>query len=432
MARARGGNTGFAVALVIFGCAFVISTLVAIIFYTKIEAAKDSEDTAIKERQKYVRDSETGAANDFVTPDASVFANMKSRIGAVEEELRSAKTEATKLAAEVNNQNAAATTLVTEKDEVSEQLNQEREQYATIMQQRQEKIDDLIREKDALVAQIADLQAKVEGSIKNADASAQTRIAELNDKIAVIEASVEESRKEATDWKLAYNRLLDSLPKLPEPNTTLPDATVASVFGDGQNLFITLGRKDGLVIGMTFEVYDPLPIIRLNTQGEARGKATVEVYGLEEETATCRLVRIDPGEKIDPGDPLVNIGYDPNMDISMIAFGEFDIERDGGTNDIKRIEALILKSGARLAELSENKDGDPVLTPDIDYIVLGAKPELPEPPDPTDFDPEAIKRYQAKLKENEAYFRVLDDAKILRIPVMNQNRFLQLTGYYQR
>lgn len=432
MARARSGNTGFAVALVIFGCAFVIAALVAIIFYTKIEAAKAGEETAIEERRKYVSDSETGPANDFVSTDATVFANMRAEIQSLEKEVRDLSRNNTELAAKVETMETNADQLVDEKDDVTDRLNAEREQYASIMQERQEKIDALIREKDDLVAQVGDLQAKVTASIEDADAAARERIAELNQRVDELEAEMSEAQSQAANWEREYNQLAEQLPELPEDNTTLPDGEVASVFGDGKDMFITLGRRDGLVIGMTFEVYDPEPVIRLDTQGEARGKATIEVYSLDSENATCRVVRRDRGAKIDPGDPIVNLGYDPNMDIAMVAFGEFDIENDGGSNDIDRIKTLIANSGARLAELERNDDGDPVLTPDLDYIVLGKKPEVPEPPDSADFDPEAHKRYQEQLKRNEAYFRIVDDAKLLRIPVLNQNRFLQLTGYYQR
>ena len=76
--------------------------------------------------------------------------------------------------------------------------------------------------------------------------------------------------------------------------------------------------------------------------------------------------------------------------------------------------------------------GIPILTPDINYIVLGEKPILPDKPGPDEFDPVKIAEYQALLAAYEAYFRIVDDAKIMRIPVLNQERFLDLTGYYER
>lgn len=432
MARARGGNTGLAVALVIFGCAFVISTLVAIIFYTKIEVAEASALTAERELAKYVSPAQVGPANDYLSNDGTMFGSMLSEIKQLQTDLGLANDQVTRLTAATNNMENAFAAKDTEMDEVVASLNAEREQYATIMLQRQEKIDDLLREKQALTQQIASLQQQVTALIENADAAAQQRIAELNDQVSDFQSQLQVAVEAAKDARVEYQQLAETLPKLPEPNTTLPDATVASVFGSGNDLFITLGRNDGIVLGMTFEVYDPQPLIRLNTQGDARGKATIEVYNLTDDTATCRVVRIDNNEKIEPGDPIVNIGYDPNMDVKMYAFGYFDIDGDGGENDIRRIETLILGTTAELTKLSRDDQGNPILTPDIDYIVLGEKPELPAAPAEGDFDPEAFQIYQRQLAEYESYFRILDDAKLLRIPVLNQNRFLQLSGYYIR
>jgi|GEM_PF-2374729 len=432
MAKVRSGNTGFAVALVIFGCSFVIATLVAIILYTKIETHKAAEAEAKADRAKYVSTSETGQANEYVSEGGTVFAVMRDKIAKLEAAVRDAQTEIAKQQAAASKMESDFNLERSAKQDLDRARKAESDQYATIMTERQSQLDALNQEKDALVTQIGDLQAKVTSAIKNSDEAAQQRIEELNASITTLDQEKQELDGQIVRLNFTIDELRKRLPKLPEPNTTLPDGQIASVIGEGKEVLVDLGRADGLVIGMTFEVFDPQPVIRLNTADEARGKATVEVYALDNDTAVCRIVRAERGNAVSPGDTIVNVAYEPNMDIAMYAFGTFDIERDGGTNDVDRIKALILKSGASIPELKIGNDGIPVLTPDLDYIVLGEKPDFPDKPGADVIDPEIIREYQAKLAENEAYYRIIDDAKLMRIPILSQNRFLQLTGYYVR
>ena len=433
MARVRGGNTGFAVALVIFGCGFVIALLVAIIFYTKIEEHKVAEDNAVKELAEFISGAETAQANQHKSNNATVFGNLKNDISDLDNALREANDKVTKLEGEMRQMEDTYETLAGEKKLLEDQLNAERKTSQQTMEERKQAHDQAMRDNATLAAQNADIQEKLNVALKDADEAAQARITELTEQFKEEENNKLAAVQDAAKWKREYDLLLPRLPKPPPIGTTTPDAEVASVFGqDSNDLFITLGRKNGLVLGMNFEVYDPLPVIKLTDVGEARGKATIEIYALKDDSATCRVVRRDRGASINPGDPIVNIAYDPNMTIKMFAFGEFDIERDGGVNDIGRIEALIKESGAELVELTKTDAGIPILTPDINYIVLGDKPELPEEPGRDVFDPVIIAEYQAKLRANEAYFQIVDEAKILRIPVLSQERFLELVGYYVR
>jgi archaellum biogenesis ATPase FlaH len=432
MARVRGGNTGFAVALVIFGCGFVISLLVAIIFYTKIEEHKAAEIAAEETLADFISSGETVQANDFKSNTATVFTNMLVQIRDLQADKREADDQVSKLDREKREMEAQYATLDGLKKALEENNKVEAQRYIETMEERKLAVDKALRENAELASKIAEMQTKLNASLEDADAAARNRIAELTEQLKAIEDEKVVVDGEAANWEKMYKQLLASLPKPPPVGTTNPDGEVASVFGQGNDLFIDLGRRDGIVMGMTFEIYDPQPIIRLSTTDEARGKATIEVYGLQDNAATCRVVRRDRGAAINPGDPIVNVAYDPNMTIKMFAFGDFDIEGDGGTNDIGRIEAIIKESGAELVGVSKTDAGIPILTPDIIYIVLGAKPELPDKPSADVFDPVIIAEYQAKLAANEAYFRIVDEAKIMRIPVLSQDRFLDLVGYYER
>lgn len=432
MARVRGGNTGFAVALVIFGCGFVIALLVAIIFYTRIEEAKVAEQQAQEELAAFITGGETTQANDFKTNDATVFANMLNQIRDLEAELREAEEDVASLTRDTGNMESQFAAVDAEKKALEEQLAAERSSFAETMEERKASIDKGLNDIEALQSKVNEMQQTLNRAAESADAAARERIAQLTEELKAFESDKFDLEQRVAAAERALKLEIDSRPKPPVAGTTSPDAEVASVFGQGNDLFITLGRKDGLVMGMNFEVFDPQPVIKLEASGEARGKATIEVYGLDDNSATCRVVRRERSVSINPGDPVVNLGYDPNMTIRMFAFGSFDIENDGGTNDIGRIEALIKQSGAELVSVTKTDAGVPILTPDINYIILGEKPELPEKPAADEFDPVKIAEYQAQLAANEAYFRIVDEAKILRIPVLNGDRFLQLIGYYVR
>lgn len=433
MARVRGGNTGFAVALVIFGCGFVISLLVAIIFYTKIEEHKVAEQQAKDDLAAFITGGETTQANDYKSAGSTIFGGMLNKIRDYEADLREANDQITKLDRQTKEMEAQFATLDGQKKELEAQSLAERQTAAQTMEERKVSIDKILRDNAALQAQVNEMQEKIAAYVKDADAAAQDRIAELTEQVKVFEGQKFDLEGKLANAIAERDKAIRALPKPPIDNTTTPDGEVASIFGQqGNDLFITLGKRNGLVMGMTFEIFDPQPVIRLNTSGEARGKATIEVYGLKDDSATCRVVRRDRGITIVPGDPIVNLAYDPNLTIRMYPFGSFDIEGDGGTNDLGRIEAIIKDSAAVLADVEKTDAGIPILTPDINYIILGEKPELPDKPSDVDFDPVKIAEYQAKLAANEAYFRILDEAKILRIPVLNQDRFLQLMGYYER
>ncbi|MGB0767482.1 MAG: hypothetical protein ACPGYV_07205 [Phycisphaeraceae bacterium] len=432
MAKVRGGNTGFAVALVIFGCGFVIALLVAIIFYTKIETHKVNQEAAEKALAEYISNAETAQSSDYKAEGATVFGNMLIEIRNLQTDLREANDQIAKLTRETGEMEDVYNTLAGQKNAVDAELAAERQQFQTTMQERKDIVDKAIREKAELQTQINALQDKVTVAIENADEAARERIAELSEAKGTLESEIFDLKSALASARVERDNAIDALPKPPAPNTTSPDGEVASVFDGGDDLFISLGRRNSVVLGMTFEVFDPQPVIRLNTVGEARGKATIEVYGLKDDSATCRVVRRNRGANILPGDPVVNIAFDPNIDITMYAFGFFDIEGDGGTNDISRINALILENGAELGDVAKDEGGIPILTPDLNYIILGARPELPEKPSPDEFDPVVIAEYQAQVAANEAYFRIVDEAKLLRIPVLNQDRFLQLIGYYER
>ena len=69
---------------------------------------------------------------------------------------------------------------------------------------------------------------------------------------------------------------------------------------------------------------------------------------------------------------------------------------------------------------------------DTDFVVLGAEPVLPTFTREDLQDPFNAKRLADAQAAMEAYDQVRNRARDLHIPIMNQNRFLYLIGFYNQ
>jgi hypothetical protein len=73
------------------------------------------------------------------------------------------------------------------------------------------------------------------------------------------------------------------------------------------------------------------------------------------------------------------------------------------------------------------------LSYETDFLVLGVEPQLPkERKGDEKLDFEKIQKDKEKLAKYNEYRKLLSTAKEMGIPVLDQNRFLTLVGYYQR
>lgn len=440
MARARSNGGAYAWALVVLGCGFVVTLLVAIIFYTKIKQAEQDAVEAESELAAYVNLGQDGPAlanwverDDPDTRGMSAFRVMAEELAHKEDVIAARDIElATRQAAQAE----AEATIARERETIAAreaELARQKAQADGTMQELQDRARQIEQQLASVSAERDQIQQTLQSTMRDANASAQTQIDALNDQLEDLEAEysgVLANAKEQADY-IAYleDQLRDDIDV---PQVARADGEILSVFNNGRQLFINRGRRQGIMLGMTFEVFDASDVIRLSDQGGLRGKATIEVYDIQDDTATCRVVRSTRGGQVTAADAIVNLVYDPNKVFTFFVYGDFDIEFDGGENDISRIKGLVTEWGAELAELRLDEEGLPMLSPSIDFIVLGRQPEFPEEPGDENFDPEVIQAWQAKVREYEIYQAVLDDAKLLRIPVLNQNRFIDLVGYYER
>jgi predicted nucleic acid-binding Zn-ribbon protein len=240
------------------------------------------------------------------------------------------------------------------------------------------------------------------------------RISELNQQILVLRDQVRRLRGETND-----NRVT------PLDEYALVDGEVAAVQAGDDVVVITLGREDKLVIGMTFSVFDSPSAIRPTESGDyLPGKAVIEVIGMEESSARCRVVRGSRGNPVVVGDVIANPVYDPDKTYNFVVFGNFDVDRDGVATPFERDQ---------LVAVIERWGGDVIddISGDLDFLVLGRRPEDPIQPAPN--APRVVYDEYLRLKNRvDRYNELFEQASASSIPVLNENRLRTLIGEFPR
>ncbi|MBL8747487.1 MAG: hypothetical protein JNK58_14170 [Phycisphaerae bacterium] len=201
----------------------------------------------------------------------------------------------------------------------------------------------------------------------------------------------------------------------------LVDGRIVGVNSAGRQAYIGLGRKDRLVLGMTFEVYNDASTIVPDEKGDyPKGKGTVEIIRIDENSSVARIIRSSPGSTISNGDVIANAIYDPKKVYTFTVYGNFDTNNDDvfTPQEIQDIRGLIESWNGKLAD---------DITGDTDFLVLGTRPVLPPQPKPDD-PVELIQRWVQLSQQATKYDELFDKAVRAGIPILNQNRLYTLTG----
>jgi hypothetical protein len=202
----------------------------------------------------------------------------------------------------------------------------------------------------------------------------------------------------------------------------LVDGSVVGNNSADRSVLISVGKKDKVVLGLTFEVYPQGMVIRPDaTTGEyPRGKASVEVVRVDQDSSVARIVREQKGNPIVRGDVIANALYDPTKSYKFLVYGNFDLSGSGsptaqGGNEVK---AWIRNWGGTTTD---------ELTGDIDFLVLGDRPTVP--PDPSAQAPIEVHEEHIRLQRlARRYDELMQQAIAANIPVLNQNRLRTLIG----
>jgi len=221
-----------------------------------------------------------------------------------------------------------------------------------------------------------------------------------------------------------------------------PDGKVLSVNNASGEVYINLGAKDRMKPGMPFTAYDPRTGVRFATDAEALGNGSLEVIEVGPDTSICRITRTSSNRAIQANDLISNLVYhnDKTRQFRFTVFGDFDLDGDGvataGERD--RLITLIKAWGGQV---------DDDVTAQTDFLVLGTPPkgamtstdDTAAPASAPATDPAASAPAsgsvsgsvgEARNKDQQRYEDLEIAAKTLAIPVLNQNRFLAMVGYY--
>jgi hypothetical protein len=270
--------------------------------------------------------------------------------------------------------------------------------------------------------QIASLQRDFERQqrlAQEAAAAAAVQVADLQRQLAQVE-----QERDALQARLADVRIDPSRATIQQVDGRILRVPSADL------VFIDLGRGQQVTPGLTFEVYDKnegvpnLGELEDDRALSARGKASIEVIRVGATSSEARVVRRTPGAQITEGDFLVNLIYDPNTRYSFYVHGDFDLNRDGvaSPGDAEVIRRLITQWGGQVTD---------VVNVDTDFVVLGREPQIPEVArDELETNPILRAQYDRAIQELENYQEIVAQARSYRIPVLNQNRFLYMVGYY--
>jgi hypothetical protein len=282
---------------------------------------------------------------------------------------------------------------------LGEQLRQSQEDKVSALQQKDNQLHELQSTLDASEGQLQTL--KREGSTQARDKDIE--IGQLKTVVDDLQKKIQALKPGTFD----VNAIL-----------TKADGRILRAIPGSDVVYINLGAVDQIKPGMGFEVYAPTQEV----SNDLRGKASIEVVTVMEDTSECRVTRRTALQPILEGDIAVNIAYERNRKPKFVVRGDFDLNYDGiiDYNGVEEVTALIQQWGGQVADdLDES----------VDYVVIGLPPSVPTAA--AEEGASALTRAQATQKELEkSRFRaVVERAQKMFIPVITQNQFLYLIGY---
>jgi hypothetical protein len=467
-AKAASGANYMLALVVVLSFMFVIAVGCAIMIYNQSQVYRVALEKSKIEAKKYITQEETRseayqqleatgdptmssymklvaqirALNLMITgQDGATLAGVKSEVSLLNPRdnqtlvamVRAALADAEYLRTGLNDERAKSTKLEAELQKAADNLKSSRaaadQTIAELREANNKRQQEYAAYQTAMDKTIADLEKRLV-EIKEAAQGENAKLGKENDANII---RITELQKELEKFKKGPDGPQRAPKVRPE---FLPDGEVVSILeerspagfeGNKAGLvYLSRGRKDRVVPGMTFEVFNRTTGVAAdpNDKNRVRGKATVEVMNVNDNNSVARIVRNESGQTVVEGDVIANVVYDPNMKFKFVVFGDFDIDQMGvaTTRDTTRVETMIKDWGGIIG-----KD----LNYDTDFLVLGIRPPMPREV-PGEVDPMVLKINNEQRKKVEAYDKLEKRAVELAIPILNQNRFLSLVGYYRR
>jgi hypothetical protein len=299
-----------------------------------------------------------------------------------------------------------------------------------LLQKKQGEIDKLNQDVQAQLAQLATYRQQAEGTVTAIQTSSNTTLSQAQQQNEQLTAQINQANatiKQKDNQIEALQQRLNGIRVNPnEATVQKPDGEIVRLPGNNMAV-INLGLGDQIVQGMTFEVYDKFSgIPALGADGTRnedmpKGKASIEVVRIGPGFSECRIIRKEAGHNLVQGDLVSNLVYDKTQKYKFVVYGDFDLDGDGraSAGDAEVIRRLITQWGGNVTnDVNVNTD----------FVVMGVEPQLGAKPGP-DATAVELAAYQRAQNELDKYLEVQKQAMALKIPILNQNRFLNFVGY---
>ena len=405
----RPAGSGVLVTLVTFVLATVAFLVLAVVFYSQMMSATEMSIKSKSDIKNLKTELEKAK-----TPNDEALALYKQT---------ATERDALKLTASQQEKSIQGTAKTI--DELNSQLTAVRKSLADATTERQAAIDAAKKDIAPLTnatteydKSIEDVQKITHDSKDDVERNYRARIDEMQLNIDGLgkERDTLRSRLEQAEKKLSEFEVK------PEDPSSLVDGHVIEIGGPDATVYLDIGRKHRVVPGMTFEVFTTADQVQNNKQGKLRGKASVQVLRVTEDTSTARVTRSSANQPINRNDVLINAVYSPTYTYRMMVYGKFDVNNDGkaSTGEASVIRNRIQEWGGKVID-SEKVTGD------LDFVVMGNPPPEPLPLSSSAGDIEVQAYTQAK-NDYDTYNRIMKEATEAKIPVLNWNRFQVLTG----
>lgn len=340
--------------------------------------------------------------------DASILDGARKIFAALQGDHRQLK----EMSDEVNRLTAEVTRL---EDLVSSQ-QAEFEKNAKLVN---DKLQDVEDDRNAYRTERDEAVAKLEKQFLERDDQNTREITKERERVAQLEDDLESVRNRL----LTQSQKSDGLAAGPQLLATAreADGEVLLAKAGEEIIYINRGKRHRVTLGLQFAVYNGDESI----PSDGRAKARIEVVGVSDGTAECKIIDVRGDQLIFKGDTIANPIYDPERPPKFLVAGNFDINRDGQADrdGDKLVEALITEWG-----------GDVVneLSATTDFVVLGREPFKPRANDGRSLTPEQSEARARQQETWENYNNVVTTASALSIPMLNQDLFMNYLGYRGR
>lgn len=272
-----------------------------------------------------------------------------------------------------------------------------------------------IQELNAALAEEKDLRDK---AVKEIQENLDKKREELQEELLDKERRLEESVLELTEKEKKVERL-ENLLKQRDPKVTevvnKADGQIEKIARNAGICYVNIGKKDRVSPGMTLAVYTKKGVKQENIKGK------LLVTNVGDNFSECKITEEDKNAPIVVGDDVANIAFHPVRKNVFVVQGLFDLHGTGTATKLgaDQVKDVIIKAGGIVSEEVGYQ---------TDYVVLGEEPIKPSRPE-EDAATTAQQAYQKQLRRYKEYQNIKEQAAALRIPILNTNRFILLTGY---